>query len=266
MIGIITTRAPSIFKVTVTRRVQGNYIWDYFQCWESFVKKFLREEMKWSFRCTTHPSKKTPENVTQILTNATLCLVWTIPEFSVPKPLSVNTDQTGFQYSPGGIATWAPIGSKQVEVVGKDEQRSFTLVVGISMSGEVLPFQVVYTGKTPASLPTSSAPNYIRATEELKFHFESSGNDTYWSTVKTMQSYVTNILVPYFESHCQRLGLPNQLCIWQIDAWSVHRSLEFHTWVWCHNQIIGKPSSHIFAKILVTSSQIIIQSRIKYGR
>ena len=190
--------------------------------------------MKWPFRRTTRPGKKTPENVTQILTNATLRLVWTIPEFSVPKPLSANTDQTGVQYSPGGITTWAPIGSKQVEVVGKDERRSFTLVVGISMSGEVLPFQVVYTGKTPASLPTSSAPNYIRATEELKFRFESSGNDTYWSTVKTMQSYVTNILVPYFESHCQRLGLPNQLCIWQIDAWSVHRSLEFRTWMWKH--------------------------------
>ena len=34
----------------------------------------------------------------------------------------------------------------------------------------------------------------------------------------------------------------------------------------CHNQIIGKPSSHIFAKILVTSSLIFIQSTIKYGR
>ena len=102
------------------------------------------------------------------------------------------------------------------------------------MSGEVLPFQAVYIGKTLASLPTSSAPNYKRATEELKFQFESSGNDTYWSTIKTMQSSVTNILAPYFESHHQHLGLPNQLCIWQIDAWSVHKSIEFRSWVWKH--------------------------------
>ena len=232
MIGIITAKAPSIFKVTVTRKVHGNYIWDHFQCRESFVKKFLREEMKWSLRRATRPGKKIPENVTQILTNATLRLVWTISEFNVPKPLSVNTDQTGVQYSSGGIATWAPIGSKQVEVVGKDERRTFTLIVGISMSGEVLPFQAIYVGKTPASLPTSDAPNYIRATVELKFRFEHSGNRTYWSTIETMQSYVTNILVPYFESHRQHLGLPNQLCIWQIDAWSVHRSLEFRSWMW----------------------------------
>ena len=49
--------------------------------------------------------------------------------------------------------------------------------------------------------------------------------------MKTMQSYVTNILVPYFDSHRQHLNLPNQLCIWQIDCWSVHQSLVFHSWM-----------------------------------
>jgi hypothetical protein len=188
--------------------------------------------MEWSLHRATHPGKKTPENVTQILTDAALCLVWTISQHNVPKPLSVNSDQTGVTYSAGGLATWALIGSKQVEVLGKDERRSFTLMVGISMSGEVLPFQVIYGGKSAASLPTSSAPNYTKATEELKFRFESSGTNTYWSTIETMQSYVTNILAPYFESHHQRLNLLNQLCIWQIDCWSVHRSLDFRSWMW----------------------------------
>jgi hypothetical protein len=90
----------------------------------------------------------------------------------------VNSDQTGAQYSAGGQETYAPIGSKQVEVIGKDEKRSSTLMVGISMSGEVLPFQAVYAGTTNRSLPTSSAPNYTKATQELKFLFESSGSDT----------------------------------------------------------------------------------------
>ena len=86
------------------------------------------------------------------------------------------------------------------------------------MGGEVLPFQAVYAGKTSGSLPTSDAPNYTKVTKELKFHFEYSGNDTYWSTIATMQSYVTNILVPYFEAYRKQLNLPNQLCIWQIDC------------------------------------------------
>ena len=231
MIGIITAKAPSIFKVTVTQKVHGNYIWDHFQCWETFVKKFLKEEMRWSLCHPTHPGKKTPEDVTQILTNAALCLVSTISQYNVPKPFLVNSDQTGAQYLSGALETYAPTGSKQVEVVGKDEHRAFTLMVGISMSGEVLPFQAVYAGKTSGSLPTSSAPNYNKAVEELKFCFESSGNDTYWSTMKTMQSYVINILAPYFESHRKKLNLPNQLCVWQIDCWSVHRSLEFRSWM-----------------------------------
>jgi hypothetical protein len=104
-------------------------------------------------------------------------------------------------------------------------------MVGISMSGEVLPFQAVYAGTMNQSLPTSNAPNYTKATQELKFLFESSWNDTYWSTMKTMKSYVIKILALYFQSHCQQLDSTNQLCVWQIDCWSVHQSFEFCTWM-----------------------------------
>jgi hypothetical protein len=222
MLAIIAEWEPSIFKISVTRKVHGNYIWDHFQCQESFVRRFMKKEMKWSLHCATCAGKKIPENITEILTNSTLCLVWTISEYDVPKPVTVNSDQAGVQYSAGGLETWAPHGSKQVEVIGKDEHRSFTLRVGISMSGEVLPFQAIYAGKTALLLPSANATNYAKATQELKFRFESSGNDTYWSTIGTMKSYVANILAPYFESHQQQLGLPNQFCIWQIDCWSVH--------------------------------------------
>jgi len=234
MIGIITTKAPALFEVTVTRKVQSNYIWDHFQCWESFVKKFLREQMGWSLHGATHSGKKMPENITQVLTDASLRLVSTISEHEVPEPLSVNSDQTGVTYGAGALQTYAPIGSKQVEVIGKDEKWAFTLMVGISMSGEVLPFQAIYAGRSPLSLPSKDAPSYDKATQELNFHLEFSGNDTYWSTMTTMQSYVTNILALYFQSHCKRLKLPDQLCIWQIDCQSVHQSLEFRRWMRKH--------------------------------
>lgn len=55
-----------------------------------------------------------------------------------------------------------------------------------------------------------------------------------------MRSYVTNILVPYFQKHKTRLSLPqSQCCIWFIDIWSVHRSDEFCSWLWeAYNWII----------------------------
>ena len=61
--------------------------------------------MKWSLHHATRSGKKTPENIMQILTDATLHLVWTISEHGVLKFFLVNTDQTGVQYSAGGIAT-----------------------------------------------------------------------------------------------------------------------------------------------------------------
>ena len=42
-----------------------------------------------------------------------------------------------------------------------------------------------------------------------------------------MHSYVTHILVPHFNKHKEALGRPDQLCLWLIDVWSVHRSIEF---------------------------------------
>ena len=227
MIGIITARAPQIFEISVVRKVHGRYMWDHFHCRESFVRKFLQEEMKWSLRCSTRPGKKVPDGVTYILTDAFLRLAHTISENSVTIPLIVNTDQTQVIYTAGASETYAPKGSKQVEVVGKDEKRGFTVVVGISMSGVVLPFQAIYAGFTPRSLPTPAASDYHQATEVLKFRFESGGTN-HWSTLSTMQSYVQHILVPYFEEHKKD---HDQICVWQIDCWSVHRSEEFRHWL-----------------------------------
>ena len=228
MIGIITARAPQLFEISVVRKVNKRYIWDHFHCRDSFVRKFLREEMKWSLRRSTRPGKKVPDGVTYILTSAFLRLVHTISENSVPIKLIVNTDQTLVIYAAGASETYAAIGSKQVDVVGKDEKRAFTVVVGISMAGDVLPFQAVYTGTTSRSLPKPDAPGYHEATEVLKFCFESGGSN-HWSTLSTMQNYVQHILVPYFQLYREDQG---QTCVWQIDCWSVHRSEEFRHWMY----------------------------------
>jgi len=228
--------APSVrdwTKIRAQRQVvlplnPWQYVWDHFHCRESFVRKFLRDEMNWSLQHSTRPGKKVPDGVTYILTNAFFYLAYTISENSVTIELMVNTDQTLVTYAAGASETYAPKGSKQVEIVGKDEKRGFTLVFGVSMDGHVLPFQAIYTGSTPRSLPSPGAPEYHRATEELKFRIE-SGGDNHWSTISTMQSYVQHILVPYFEGHRQD---QNQICIWQIDCWSVHRSAEFRQWMY----------------------------------
>ena len=191
MIGIITVRAPKLFQVSVVRKVQKCYLWDHFHCRDTFVWKFLQKEMKWSLRCSTRPGKKVPDGVTYILSNAFFHLVHTISENSVAIELIVNTDQTMVIYAASASETYAPKGSKQVEVVGKDERQGFTAVVGISMSGEVLPFQGVFAGTTSHSLPSLNAGDYEKATKTLKFRFV-SGGENHWSTLHYAELYPTH--------------------------------------------------------------------------
>lgn len=120
MIGIMKAKAPKIFEVIVTRKVHGKYIWDHFQCRDSFVLKFLQKEMKWSLHCATRPGKKTPANVLQILTDAFFRLSWAISRFNIQPVFVVNFDQTLVYFSAKAKETYEAIGSKQVEVVGLD--------------------------------------------------------------------------------------------------------------------------------------------------
>jgi hypothetical protein len=71
------------------------------------------------------------------------------------------------------------------------------------------------------------------ATQAAKFRFEYSNTGTYWSTQKTMQDLVNNIIAPYFSEQKAKLGLlESQKSIWQID---VHRSKEFRDWMKVHH-------------------------------
>ena len=129
MIGIIATRAPQLFEISVICRVQECYIWDHFPCRETFVQKFFQENMNWILQRSTHPGKKVPDGATYILTDIFFCLVHTISENRVTIELCVNTDQALVTYDAGASETYAPKSSKQVEVVGKDEKWGFALVV-----------------------------------------------------------------------------------------------------------------------------------------
>lgn len=74
--------------------------------------------------------------------------------------------------------TWSQTGAKQVGMVGMDEKRAFTLVVGVVADGSLLPFQAVFVGKTKASIPSATdSPNYDEAID-AGFKFECSGTGT----------------------------------------------------------------------------------------
>jgi len=50
-------------------------------------------------------------------------------------------------------------GSKRVEMIGKDDKRQLTALFACFMSGDFLPIQLVYQGKTDRSLPRFKFPS-----------------------------------------------------------------------------------------------------------
>jgi hypothetical protein len=155
-----------------------------------------------------------------------------VHQYAIPSNLRVNSDQTQVIYQQNSTLTYEQKGSQQVSTVGHDEKRAFTLNVAVSASGNLLPFQAIFKGKTTASLPSPNSPCY-RKSKELSFVFDVSRTDTYWANIETMKSFVKTILVPYFQAEKTQLSLdPLQECIWQLDIWPVHTSLEFHTWIY----------------------------------
>ena len=130
----------------------------------------------------------------------------------------------------GGGLTFEVVGSTQVPALGEEEKRAFTLMVGVSGCGDLLAFQSIFQGKTDQSTPSKDA--YLRTeADKLGFIFEHSGTRTYWSNLKTMKSWVMNVLEPYWRSKMVELNVPNQECILQLDVWKVHRSREFTGWM-----------------------------------
>lgn len=228
-IGILKVRLPNVFTVAVGNNSKP------FQCSDSFIGRFVKDKLKWSKRKGTQAGQKLPADAEDQMEACAFRLAIAITDHDIPATCVVNGDQTGNTFSQSGQSTYAETGTNQVTVVGKEDKRAFTIMVGISMSGDVLPFQVIYTGQTVTSLPKLDEPGSVYKTandeaKRLKFRFEPGGKK-HWSNMSTMKDYVTHILAAYFNTQRTRLGRPNQICIWVIDCWSVHRSQEFRYWM-----------------------------------
>ena len=105
----------------------------------------------------------------------------------IPLDLVINWDQTGMHYVPVSSWTMAKEGSKRVEICGIDDKRQITAVFGVTMTGDFLPVQLIYQGKTPKCHPSYQFPT--------DWHITHSTN--HWSNEETMKDYVLKILVPY---------------------------------------------------------------------
>ena len=71
-----------------------------------------------------------------------------VVEHSIPKELIINVDQIPLSHFTRNIYTWDLRGAKTVPVKGIDDKRQITTIFYISISGKVLPIQVIFSGNT----------------------------------------------------------------------------------------------------------------------
>ena len=116
---------------------------------------------------------------------------------SVPPELVINFDQTALNYVPIPDWTMEKEGTKRVEIIAKDDNRQLTAVFAGSATGEFLPLQLIYEGKTDRCLPHYNFPSSWHITK----------TPTYWSNELTMKEYFTEIILPYVNEKRRTLKL-----------------------------------------------------------
>ncbi|KZT56530.1 hypothetical protein CALCODRAFT_418985, partial [Calocera cornea HHB12733] len=196
----------------------------------------------WSVRRGTRAAQKVPDDFSQQCYELCLRCAFLIDFHAIPAGCIVNSDQMQLAFQYGGDTTWEECGAHQVSVLGKEEKRACTVMTGLAMSGVLLPFQSVWQGYKPKSLPFSGRPNdpVLQPALAAGHLFNLSKSRTYWSNLETMQAYVDQLLVPYLrKTNLEQLRSSEADCIWIIDAWKVHRGDPFWNWMaatypWIH--------------------------------
>ena len=116
-------------------------------------------------------------------------------------------DQTPSMFVPTDNVTMAEKSSKHVSRKGSNDKRGITVTLAETLSGQILPFQLIYTGKTSRSLPHVKFPA----------GFCLSYNEKHWSNEAETMALVNKIIYPYVTKVKEDLGLPETqkaLLVW----------------------------------------------------
>ena len=159
--------------------------------------KYLLQQMGFVRRKAMIKAKLSVEDFEEVKKDYLLDIQVVISMDEIPKELVVNFDQTGIHYVPVSDWTMAEEGAKRAKLAGKDNKRQTTAAFAGSMSGEFLPPQLIYQGKTSHCLPHYDFPS--------DWHITFSAN--HWSNEDTMKEYIDHIILPYICKKREELKL-----------------------------------------------------------
>ncbi|MDE2342960.1 MAG: hypothetical protein KGL63_06130, partial [Betaproteobacteria bacterium] len=130
----------------------------------------------------------------------------------------MNVDETGINLLPSSKRTLAQKGSKQVPGNAKKAIGQITKVTGITKSGDLLPYLLIFAGKTANSTPSNVEPSFGSFYAATPSHFINS---------TTMYSYVEKVIIPYLHRIRATRGEAisgTEKRSWAILIWDNHSS------------------------------------------
>jgi hypothetical protein len=217
VLGLLKQKVPHLLKENGGR----------FQASESWLKKLIRVDMKLVMRKST-TGRALPDDWEMQVEDLAKRLAIVTFTHDIPPSLVVNADQTGWPLAPSRGNTLAKKGAKEVAVIGKDDKRQVTLLLGCSAAGDMVPPQLILKGKREKSLP----PMAVRIKPEFDGWLFSLNPINTWSSLTTMKEWVQRVLAPYFDAKRKELGLKSdQKAVLILDCWSVHKSAEFRNFL-----------------------------------
>lgn len=125
-------------------------------------------------------------------------IVSLVEEHKIPESLILNLDQTPSKYVPVGNSTLAKKGASCVVIAGSADKRCITATFSVTLSGEFLPMQLIYGGKTTQSIPRFAFPK----------GFCLSANVSHFSNTAESIRLFEKIIIPYIKKKRQSLNLP----------------------------------------------------------
>ena len=123
-----------------------------------------------------------------------------IEEHEILKELILNLDQTSLSYVSPGTYTFNPKGATIVPIKGIDVKRQIAATFTVSMTGKVLPIQLIYKGKMPRCLPRFDFPA----------DFNVTFSDNYWSNMEKSIELFEKVIFPYLKQAKVSLKYPKE--------------------------------------------------------
>ena len=124
---------------------------------KSWARSIL-QRMNFTKRKGTKAARHRPEDFEIIQGKFHRRIARRVKKYKIPDALVINWDQTGVEVIPSGKWTMNQKGDKQVEIKGIDDKRQYTALLACTLSGELLPPQILYQGTTDRCHPHADFP------------------------------------------------------------------------------------------------------------